>query len=122
MTASPTPPNAPPEGGWRVHVLCAEWCGVCRDYRPFVQEQSRRGEAEWVWVDIETHSDRLGELDIDNFPTLLITQGGAPRFLGPVTPQPEVAERLLLSLRAGNRYALPEVQDLPGIVRALSAL
>ncbi len=105
-----------------MHVLCAQWCGLCRDYQAFVQAQAQRGEAQWVWVDIETHADRLGELDIENFPTLLVTQGGEPRFLGTVTPQPEVALRLLQSLRAGNRWALPPVEGLDGIVRALSTL
>ena len=106
---------------WRIHVLCAQWCGVCRDYRPFVEAQTTH-EAQWVWVDVETHADLLGDLDVENFPTLLITQGDEPRFLGTVTPQPEVAQRLLLSLQQGNRYALPDVNDLNQITRQLRAL
>ena len=106
---------------WRVHVLCAQWCGVCRDYRPFVEAQTTL-EAQWVWVDVETHADLLGDLDVENFPTLLITQGNEPRFLGTVTPQPEVAQRLLLSLKQGNRYALPELEGLQEITRQLRAL
>src|SRR5574343_1228736 len=107
---------------WRVHVLCAEWCGTCRDYRAFAASQAQHGEEDWVWVDIETNSDLLGELDIENFPTLLVTQAGVPRFLGTVTPQPEVAQRLILSLRGGNRYALPDVEGLDEVVQALAAL
>ena len=108
---------------WRVHVLCAQWCGVCRDYRAFVDaQQAAAAGADWVWVDIETHSDALGDLDIDNFPTLLVTEGAQVRFLGTITPQPEVAERLVASLLVGNRYSVPEVPDLPGIVRALQNL
>lgn len=108
---------------WRVHVLCAQWCGVCRDYRAFVDaRQAAAAGAAWVWVDIETHSDALGELDIDNFPTLMVTEGDAVRFLGAVTPQPEVAERLLASLLSGNRYSVPTAHDLPDIVGALRAL
>lgn len=106
---------------WRVHVLCAQWCGVCRDYRPFVEEQTAP-DAQWVWVDVETHADLLGDLDVENFPTLLITQGDEPRFLGTVTPQPEVALRLLLSLQQGNRYALPELEGLQEITLQLRAL
>ena len=106
---------------WRVHVLCAQWCGVCRDYRIFVEAQDSADE-EWVWIDVETHADLLGDLDVDNFPTLLITQGNEPRFLGPVTPQPEVAQRLLQSLRQGNRYVLPEVDGLAEIIRQLGSL
>ena len=108
---------------WRVHVLCAQWCGVCRDYRAFVDaRQAAAAGAAWVWVDIETHSDALGELDIDNFPTLMVTEGDAVRFLGAVTPQPEVAERLLASLLSGNRYSVPTVPGLQDTVGALRAL
>lgn len=106
---------------WRVHVLCAQWCGVCRDYRPFVEAQTTP-DTQWVWVDVETHADLLGDLDVENFPTLLITESGALRFLGSVTPQPEVAQRLLQSLRQGNRYALPLADDLDEITRQMQAL
>lgn len=106
---------------WRVHVLCAQWCGVCRDYRPFVEAQGAPDE-QWVWVDVETHADLLGDLDVENFPTLLITQGDELRFLGTVTPQPEVAQRLLQSLRQDNRYSLPVVEDVAEITQQLRAL
>ena len=115
-------PEHPSHPAWRVHVLCAQWCGVCRDYRAMV-EASRPGAAvQWVWVDIETHSDALGELDIENFPNLLVTEGAEVRFLGTVTPQPEVAERLVTSLLSGNRYSVPDVPGLAGTVQALRAL
>ena len=110
-----------PEKSWRVHVLCAQWCGVCRDYRAFV-EASHAGTARWVWVDIETHSDALGELDIENFPTLFVTEGERVRFLGAITPQPEVAERLVSSLLSGDIYSVPAVPGLDDIVHALRAL
>jgi len=107
---------------WRVHVLCAQWCGVCRDYSAFVEQQQRQSAAQWVWVDIEAHSDALGDLDIENFPTLLITQGDELRFLGTVTPQPEVAERLLQSFLDGNRYPLSDMGDLAAVITALKSL
>lgn len=111
------------DGDWRVYVLCAEWCGVCRDYKAFVTEQSQSSaQAGWRWIDVETHDDVLGELDVVNFPTLLIAQGDALRFLGPVMPQPEVALRLLASLQAGDRHALPEALDGGALVRALRML
>lgn len=106
---------------WRVHVLCAQWCGVCRDYMPFVQTQGSTDE-QWVWVDVETHADLLGDLDVDNFPTLLITEAGVVRFLGTVTPQPVVAQRLVHALRQGHRYALPETAGLDEITCRLQAL
>lgn len=115
----PTPDTAQPT--WRVHVLCAQWCGVCRDYRSFVEAQITP-DTQWVWVDVETYADLLGDLDVENFPTLLITEVDAVRFLGTVIPQPEVAQRLVQALRQGNRYALPEIEGLDEITRRLQAL
>ena len=120
MTDMNTPEQATAPA-WRVHVLCAQWCGVCRDYRAFV-DAPRAAAVQWVWVDIETHSEALGELDIENFPTLLVTEGAEVRFLGTITPQPEVAERLVKSLLSGNRYSLPQVPDLARTVQALRTL
>jgi hypothetical protein len=61
----------------------------------------------FVWIDIETHADRLGEdIDIENFPTVLIQPiaGGAPHFYGTVLPHLEVLDRMLArgSGDAGN--------------------
>ena len=115
-------PSEPTSSTWRVHVLCAQWCGVCRDYRAFVDAQQGGVRADWVWVDIETHADALGDLDIENFPTLIVTEATQVRFFGPVTPQPEVAERLIQSLQDGNRYAVPDLQMLQGIALTLRNL
>ena len=110
------------ESGWRVHVLCAQWCGVCRDYRAFVDAPRAGTAVQWVWVDIEIHSEALGELDIENFPTLLVTHGADVRFLGAVTPQPEVAERLVKSLVSGHCYSVPGVPGLAQTVNLLRSL
>lgn len=65
-------------------------------------------------MDIETHSDALGGLDVENFPTLRVTRGERVRFLGAITPQPEVADRLVSSLLSGNLYRVPAVPGLKG--------
>jgi thiol-disulfide isomerase/thioredoxin len=87
-----------------VVCLCAEWCGVCRDYRSsFAQVkaaiQADHPQAQFVWLDIEDDADLLHPLDdVDDFPTLLIAVAGAPRFFGPLTPQQQTLERLVRSL------------------------
>ena len=85
-----------------VVCLCAEWCGVCRDYRSsFAQVQAAiaadHPQAQFVWLDVEDEADLLYPLDVDDFPTLLIAVGDAPRFFGPLTPQPQTLERLVRS-------------------------
>ena len=88
-----------------VVCLCAEWCHVCCDYRhSFAQVklaiQADHPQAQFVWLDIEDEADLLHPLDVDDFPTLLIAMGDAPRFFGPLAPQPQTLERLVRSVAA----------------------
>jgi thioredoxin 1 len=81
-----------------VVCLCAEWCRVCGEYRPrFEQLQARFPAVQFLWIDVEDEADLLHPLDVENFPTLLLAVGDEPRFLGPVTPQPEMLEPLMRS-------------------------
>ncbi|MFO1250858.1 MAG: thioredoxin family protein [Inhella sp.] len=70
-----------------IYCLCAAWCGICRDYQLQLQDWAR-SQPHWRvhWVDVEDEAERLGELDIETFPTLLIAVDGQARFLGPVLP------------------------------------
>ncbi len=123
----PTPPPAPSGSTSPVKALvaclCAEWCGSCREYRTLFTQLTATfgGRAEFAWVDIEDHAEVLGDLDVDNFPTLLIVQGGAPRFYGAVTPHLRTAERLLQSTLDGSLASMsdPAVAALAERVRAL---
>ncbi|HTI16698.1 MAG TPA: thioredoxin family protein [Trinickia sp.] len=84
-----------------VACLCAEWCGTCREYRAdFDQLADAHPEMCFVWIDIETHADRFDDLDVENFPTLLIEDGATTRFFGTVLPQIAIANRLLSELTA----------------------
>ena len=106
----------------KIYVLCAEWCGVCRNYQSFVDEQRQKSEHSWVWIDVEDHADLLANLDIENFPSLLVVQGDSLLFLGTVLPQADVAIRLIQSLVNGNRYALPHLDHRDELIRALHKL
>ncbi len=90
-----------------VSCLCAEWCGSCREYRATFDALSAQfaASADFAWIDIEDEADALGDLDVDNFPTLFIAEGATLRFLGVVTPQPQTAERLIRSAIAGELMA-----------------
>ena len=83
--------------GVLIACLCAEWCGVCRDYRErFEQLQAKFPEARFIWIDVEEQADLLHPLDdVEDFPTLLLAVGDEPRFFGPVMPTIELLERLI---------------------------
>lgn len=84
---------------WVVACLCAGWCGSCRDYAVnFAAWAERRPEHHFVWIDIEDQADLVGDLDIDNFPTLLMQQGPTVNFFGTMEPDTRQAERLLQAL------------------------
>ena len=64
-----SPENLP----WRVFCLCAEWCGVCRQYQSdFESLAAQFPLLKFEWVDVEAHEDVMGDLDIETFPTLQI--------------------------------------------------
>ena len=100
---------------WTVVCLCAEWCGVCRDYRSaFAQLANTSEDTAWLWLDVEDHADIAGDFDVETFPSLLIAHGSQVRFLGPLTPHASVLERLLQTLRAdpaSSRSSVPEGAD-----------
>ncbi|GLC94657.1 thiol reductase thioredoxin [Cupriavidus sp. TA19] len=102
--------------GRLVACLCAQWCGTCRDYlKALAALAGRHPQDCFVWIDIETHADALGDIDIENFPTLLVqpASGGAPQFYGTLLPHIEVLERMLT--RGGAMPAsaeeMPQVLD-----------
>lgn len=87
-------------GRW-VACLCADWCGTCRDYRPvFDQVAAEHPGMPFLWLDIEDQAALVGDLDIETFPTLLIADGAALRFAGPLLPHAGTLARLLGSLEA----------------------
>jgi len=108
-----------------VACLCADWCHVCAEYRSrFEQVQATVTAdypgAQFVWLDIEDEADLLHPLDVDDFPTLLIAVGDAPRFFGPLTPQAQTLERLVRNAIEDTSAALlqdPQVRAAVARIR-----
>ncbi|MET3131285.1 thioredoxin 1 [Oxalobacteraceae bacterium GrIS 1.11] len=81
---------------WVVACLCAGWCGTCTGYRAvFDALAARHPDKFFLWIDIEDQAEVVGELDIDNFPTLLIQHQDQVAFFGTVLPDPGVAHRMV---------------------------
>jgi len=82
--------------GWTVACLCAAWCGTCTTYRAtFDQLAGRHPDKQFVWIDIEDQADLVGDLDVENFPTLLLQRGDTVAFFGTMVPDGGVADRLV---------------------------
>ena len=81
---------------WVVACLCAAWCDVCKQYRAGLDAVAAvHPEHQFVWIDIEDQSDLVGELDVENFPTILIQRGDTVVFYGTMLPEPRQVARLL---------------------------
>ena len=92
--------------------LCAEWCGVCREWRAaFAGVAGRHPEGRFRWLDVEDESDVAGDLDVETFPTVLVARGDRVLFLGPVLPQAGLLDRMLASLSA-DAAPIPGSQGL----------
>jgi thioredoxin 1 len=88
----------------RVICLCAEWCGVCRDYsQAFEQAATAFGaRCEFRWIDIEDDADLMDGVDVENFPTLLMARSDEVLFFGTITPHPQTLSRLVQTALDGE--------------------
>jgi thioredoxin 1 len=82
-----------------VACLCAEWCDTCVAYRPgFLAMAERFPRAEFRWVDIEDDAEAVEDIDVENFPTILVRRGEKTLFHGVMLPHHEHLQRLLEKL------------------------
>jgi len=117
MSADTT--TTPPVASRRVYCLCAEWCGVCREWRArFDTLAAAHPQDQFVWVDVDAQEEVLDILDIQTFPVLLIAQDGEPLFCGPVQPTVAVAARLLQGLQRPAAGVDPAAQQLLELLQA----
>jgi thioredoxin len=108
---------------WWVICLCAEWCGVCREWRDaFTQAAAAHPELRFAWVDVEDEADAMGDVDIETFPTLLIAREGEPLFFGPVLPSGPQFTRLIASLRDTPAGAAVSDEAAPLLERLTDAV
>ncbi|NBY32657.1 MAG: thioredoxin [Betaproteobacteria bacterium] len=87
-----------------VYCLCAQWCGTCREYQPlFDRLAADMPQARFVWVDVEEHDALLGDLDIENFPTLLLANAQRQAcFAGTVLPHADTLQRMCQAALQGD--------------------
>jgi thioredoxin-like negative regulator of GroEL len=77
--------------------FCAAWCRTCDDYTKVVQQLKNHfgDRVNLQWLDIEDESDTVGDVDIENFPTLLISTPTQVHFFGAVLPFENTAKQLI---------------------------
>ncbi|MBB1628118.1 thioredoxin family protein [Achromobacter sp. UMC71] len=104
---------------WLVACFCAAWCDTCEEYKPKLRTLSGTFRQHvFAWIDIEDHAELLGEVDVENFPTLLVQIGGRVVFYGPMLPHIGHLERLLESLDEHSPVVTSALPDLPRLLAA----
>ena len=110
-----------------VACLCAQWCRTCDAYLDTLaatRDAMRLGHpgatTRFVWVDIEDESELVGDLDIEDFPTILLARGDRVLFFGPLLPHAQTLDRLVRNALDNDMPALPAATLAPD-VRALPA-
>ncbi len=83
-----------------VACLCAQWCGVCRDWRPgFESLATRFPQARFILIDVEdaaqSADNALGELEPESFPMCAVQRGAHLLYCDVLPQQPPVWARLI---------------------------
>jgi thioredoxin reductase (NADPH) len=90
-----------------VVTLCADWCHTCGEFRAaFDRLQAQHPHAAFVWLDIEDDAEVVGDVEVENFPTLAVFASGRLVHFGVSLPQEAVVRRLLAALAEDARPAL----------------
>jgi hypothetical protein len=118
-----------------VACLCAQWCRTCDAYRDTlvaVRDALSVGHPaaamRFLWIDIEDESDLVGDLDIEDFPTILLARGDQILFFGPLLPHAQTLDRIVRgALDAGlpprdAATLAPDLRALPARLRGHAAL
>jgi thioredoxin 1 len=97
--------------GLLVVCFCAAWCDTCDGVRAALQRIATRDDANtYLWLDIEDDAALIGEIEIENFPTLAVYRDGEPLFFGVSPPQEGVIARTLAAL-ASSEARTTQVPD-----------
>ncbi|MDR2016883.1 MAG: thioredoxin family protein [Burkholderiales bacterium] len=104
------------ENALLVICLCAEWCAVCRDFKPeYSALAQQHPKTLFAYIDIEDDEALIGALELDDFPTLVVFRGDALVHFGIVKAKRSNIVQLLQKLNASPPQPLsppPTLQTL----------
>lgn len=62
-----------PSQGLVVLLGAEAWCAKCREFRPlFDAAAGQANSVSWLWLDLEDHTDFIGDFIPDDLPLLLV--------------------------------------------------
>jgi thioredoxin reductase (NADPH) len=103
-----------------VVCLCAAWCDTCAEFRDtFARLERAHPGAQFAWLDVEDDAALVGDIDIENFPTLAVFRDSAPLFYGVTLPQEGVVARTLSSVLEETQPVTAVPKEIAGLPAAL---
>jgi thioredoxin reductase (NADPH) len=103
-----------------VACLCATWCKTCGEFRDTFDRLAKQNEGtKFVWLDVEDDSALVGDIEIENFPTLAVFRGDKALFYGVTMPQEGVVARTLASLTRADRDEVAVPEEIAGLPETL---
>jgi thioredoxin 1 len=86
----------------------------------FDDAAARHPALDFRWIDIEDEAELAGDMEVETFPTLVVAdQADRLVFAGPLSPQPGVLERLLLSAAEPGRTSSVEDVEASALLARL---
>jgi hypothetical protein len=76
-------------------IVCATWCGVCRDYKSMVEGNL---EITPIWVDVDDFETIADEISIETFPTIVILDGVDILFFGSIDAKQDALPTLITAV------------------------
>jgi thiol-disulfide isomerase/thioredoxin len=81
-----------------VACLCAAWCDVCNSYRSkFEALAMEHPDLLFLWIDVEDQAETFGDMEMEDFPTILIQHHGIVTFFGTMQPETRQLKRMIKS-------------------------
>ena len=102
-----------------VVCLCAAWCDTCGEFREgFENLKKTFPKGRFVWLDVEDDAALVGDVDVENFPTLAVYRCESPVFFGVTLPQEGVVSRTIAGVVEGKAISVPPA--IAALPRALA--
>jgi thioredoxin 1 len=112
MMDSPT--NLSSKCSLTVLIVCATWCGVCRDYKSVIELECEH-EIKPVWVDVDDFEALADDLSIETFPTIVILRDSGVLFFGSIDTKQGTLSGLLSAV--SEHPPIPQYQELGDLIR-----
>ncbi|AWD32622.1 hypothetical protein CKSOR_00516 [Candidatus Kinetoplastibacterium sorsogonicusi] len=93
--------------------FCASWCSTCIDYKKKLEIFSNSiTEYSFIWLDIDDHEHLIGDIEIENFPTILIKKSNKNVFFGTISSNILVLEKMLSTFNENKSTLFKDIINI----------